>query len=309
MQIIRDYWRCPSAARGAVVALGNFDGVHLGHVMILKACVDEARVRNVMPAVMTFSPHPREFFAKGSPPLRLQSFRQKMAFFKAAGIGAVFLVRFNARFAGLSPADFVQDVLVRDLQARHVVTGYNFAFGKGRGGDTNFLARAAEVSGIGFSACAPVSAHGAVVSSSAVRALLGQGRVRDVAALLGRHYVIEGRVLHGDKRGRAMGYPTANIALGALFRPAYGVYAVRFIVDGEMFYGVANVGVRPMYPLQEPLLEVHVFEMQRELYGKRVQVELVDYLREERYFDSVDGLMAQIAADSNMARQVLRDFI
>ncbi len=305
MQIIRDLSHCPAALKGAVVGLGNFDGVHRGHAAILRTCVEEAKRLGVVPAVMTFSPHPREFFARNPEPLRLQSFRQKMELFRSAGIEAVFVVRFNARFAAQSPEAFVRDVLGLDLAARHVVTGYNFAFGKGRGGDTAFLKQACGALGIGFTSCEPVVSDGEGVSSSAIRVRLREGKLREAAALLGREYSIEGRVIHGDKRGGAMGYPTANIALGRLFRPRYGVYGVRILVDGVVHGGVANLGIRPMFELKEPLLEVHAFDMRERLYGKLVRVELVDFIREERYFDSLDGLKAQIARDEAVARGML----
>ncbi|MBY0407311.1 MAG: riboflavin biosynthesis protein RibF, partial [Rickettsiales bacterium] len=228
-----------------------------------------------------------------------------------AGMEAVFLARFNAAFAGLSPQAFVADILAGQLGASHIVTGYNFAFGKGRGGDTAFLAQAAEKCGIsggmGFTACAQVTGpDGEAVSSSAIRAHLQAGRVRQAAALLGRDYAIEGRVIHGDKRGRELGWPTANITLGKLFLPAYGVYAVRLEMDGgETYDGVANFGIRPMFAVEAPLLEVHAFGLERAIYGQRVRVAMVDYLREERYFDTLDGLKAQIEADAQAARRIL----
>lgn len=292
--------------RGAVVGLGNFDGVHLGHQAILRECVQAAKRLKVVPAVMTFFPHPREFFAREARPLRLQSFRQKMEAFEEAGIEAAFVVRFNTRFASLTAEEFVAQVLGREVGALHVVTGYNFAFGKGRGGDTAYLAQAAGAQGIGFTSCSPVmSAEGVVVSSSGIRALLAEGKVKPAEALLGRGYSIEGRVIHGDKRGRDIGYPTANIAMGELFRPRYGVYAVRMMVGGEVFAGMANLGVRPMFEVKEPLLEVHAFDMREDLYGKRVRVELVDFIREEAYFDSLDALKSRIAKDEAVARAML----
>lgn len=306
MRIIRDFSCCPPDAKGAVLALGNFDGVHLGHRAILEACAEEADRRGVPAAVMTFSPHPREFFAPGATPLRLQGFRQKMESLAGCGIAFAFIVRFNARFAALPPQAFVAEVLHRDLGAQHVVTGYNFAFGRGREGDTSFLAAAARACGMGFTACAPVAgANGEAVSSSAIRALLREGRMREAAALLGRIFSIEGRVIHGDRRGGALGYPTANIALGSLFRPRYGVYAVRLVLQDVVRAGVANLGIRPMFALEEPLLEVHGFDMQRDLYGQRVRVELVEFIREERSFDSVEALKSQIAADDARARLIL----
>ncbi len=308
MQIVRDLTCCPAPAAGAVIGLGNFDGVHLGHQAILHSVTERAKALGAAAAVMTFSPHPREFFARERAPLRLQTFRQKMALFAEAGIDYCFVVRFDARFAALSPHNFVHKVLAGQLRARHVVTGYNFAFGKGRGGDTATLAQEAAACGMGFTSCPPVmGAGGQEVSSSAIRRLLSEGKTAQADALLGRSYAVEGRVVHGDKRGGAMGYPTANIRLGALFRPRYGVYAVRLHAGQARFDGVANFGIRPMFALEEPLLEVHVFDASPDLYGKRVRVELVDFIREERYFDSLDGLTRQIAEDCAVARHKLKD--
>ena len=274
MRIIRDFQSCPPACQGAVIALGNFDGVHLGHRAIIKEAVALAKRYGVPAAVMTFEPHPREFFAKARgaepEPLRLTSFYSKVSRLRESGIDQLFLMRFNAQTASLSAEAFVGTILQRDLKAKHIVTGYNFAFGKGRGGDTAFLAEASKRLGFGFSSCDAVhDANGNAISSSAIRTLLAAGDIAQASALLGRPYRIEGKVRHGQKRGRELGFPTANIPMKKLFSPRYGVYAVRFSTQSDPhthYTGVANLGVKPTFALREPMLEVHGFDMSKDLY-------------------------------------------
>jgi riboflavin kinase / FMN adenylyltransferase len=302
MRIIRDFASCPPEYKGCVVALGNFDGVHIGHQAILKETLSQAKHYGVPAAVMTFEPHPREFFDKERKKLRISSFKHKIACFEKAGIDIMFLVRFNRSFASLSPTDFVGDVLCDHVGARHVVTGYNFAFGKGRMGDIAFLHQEAASREFGYTACAAVGDN---VSSSAIRTLLSQGSVTEVSALLGRPYSIEGTVRHGQKNGRKLGFPTANLSLKNLYVPRYGVYAVRFHVKHESkhYDGVANIGIRPTFNLNEPLLEVHGFDMNQDLYGKHITVEFVKCLRDEQPFENVEMLKSQITKDCEQARK------
>jgi len=309
MQIIRDFSALTPKHKGAVVALGNFDGVHLGHRAILQNAIALAKQYNVPAAVMTFEPHPREFFAKDGKKLRITSFHSKVQSFADMGIELLFLVRFNARFASLSPESFVTDVLHRDLEAKHIVTGYNFAFGKNRGGDTAFLKMQAERLGFRFTACDAVQdTAGATISSSAIRECLAKGDIKKASALLGRPYSIDGKVRHGQQKGRELGFPTANLSLGRLFAPRYGVYAVRFTAETQphhQYTGVANLGIRPTFDLTEPLLEVHGFDMNRQLYGERITVELVEFLRDEQRFENIESLKSQIAKDCQHARSLL----
>jgi len=309
MQIIRDFSALLPKYKGAVVALGNFDGVHLGHRAILQNAVTLAKQYGAPAAVMTFEPHPREFFAKDGKKLRISSFHSKVKNFADMGIELLFLVRFNARFASLSPESFVADVLHRDLGAKHIVTGYNFAFGKNRGGNTAFLKAQAEHLDFGFTACGAVQdASGVTISSSAIREFLATGNVKKASALLGRPYSIDGRVRHGQKKGRELGFPTANLSLDKLFAPRYGIYAARFTVEGNPgrnYNGAANLGIRPTFDLTQPLLEVHGFDMDEQLYGRRIAVELVEFLRDEQRFDNVEALKSQIAKDCQQARSLL----
>lgn len=306
MRIIRDMSAYPEALRGAVLALGNFDGVHRGHKAILDTCVDKALELKRPAAVMTFCPHPREFFAPMQPALRLSSLAEKLSALRASGIAAVFLARFNAGFAAMGAESFVRDLLHRQLAARHIVTGYNFAFGKGRSGDTEFLAALASQLGMGYTACpAVMDAGGEVVSSSRIRHALAAGDVKGAAALLGRPYVIEGRVRGGDKRGRAMGFPTANLPLTQLFVPRLGVYAARIMWGEEAAPAVVNIGIRPTFGGTTPVLEAHALREVPALYGLRLRVALQAFIRDERRFDSADALKAQIGEDCRAAAMVL----
>jgi len=331
MRILRDFSHAP---QGAVVALGNFDGVHLGHQAILTRCIETAKAANAPSAVMTFEPHPREFFARLSPPplggrpgggrngempshnaptppspcgggskLRIYSFRQKVEIIREMGIDLLFVVRFNKQFSSHTADDFVSGILHGQLAVRHIITGSNFAFGKGRGGDTGFMAQKAAELGFGFTPCPPVQdAGGMPVSSSAIRAFLAEGNMAAASSLLGRDYSIEGRVVRGEQRGRTLGFPTANISLRRLFKPRFGVYAVR--LDGQD--GVASIGVKPTFGEVEPLLEVHLFDSNDNLYGKRVRVEFAAFLREEKRFDSAAALCAQMEQDAALARATLK---
>lgn len=308
MRILRDFISCPEACRGAVVALGNFDGVHIGHQAILSACVETAKKEKRPAAVMTFEPHPREFFAHGAAPLRLCSLSRKLRLLEAAGIEIIFLARFNKALAATTAQEFVERILARDLGVRHVVTGYNFAFGKGRRGDTDFLEARAKEIGFGFTRVAPVnSAAGEPVSSSAIRALLVKGNVDGAARLLGRPYIISGRVAKGDGRGKTLGFPTANLPLSGLFLPRFGIYAARIKIGKEDAWhdAAASLGVRPMFAVPQPLLEVHAFGIKQDFYGQPAEVALVKFLREEKMFESREALTQQMAMDCRQAQSVL----
>jgi riboflavin kinase/FMN adenylyltransferase len=298
-------------ARGAVVAIGNFDGVHRGHRAILERAVGLAAAQKTKAAVLTFEPHPREFFeaARASvndTPLRLSGFRRKVALLQEAGIELLYIARFDAAFAGLSAEEFAQQLLHTTLDAQGVVTGGNFRFGKARAGDAAALASMGKTLNFAYEAVTPVTAlDDKPVSSSAIREALARGDVRAAREMLGRSFDIEGHVVKGQQRGRLLGYPTANIRLDGLFRPRYGVYAAKLHVDGQAFDAVANLGMKPSVGTHEPLLEVHGFAMSQDLYGKRVRVELLDFIRDEQRFADLDSLKAQIAQDANTAQALL----
>lgn len=309
MHIIRDFEHCEQAQKGAVVALGNFDGVHRGHQAILRICLEQAKKRNAMPAVMTFEPHPREFFAKTSGALRIYPLHKKLQIFADAGMSAVFLARFNHALASHTAQEFVEEILVRQLAVRHVITGYNFAFGKGRQGNTDFLEDCAKRYGFGFTHIEPVAdKDDGAISSTAIRALLKAGETEKASRLLGRPYTMLGRVKKGDGRGKMLGFPTANISLEKLFLPRFGIYAARLAIANEAGWhdAVANLGIRPMFVAEKPLLEVHCLGLRRDLYGRRVEVELVQLIRDEQTFGNNQALSEQIAADCASAEAILK---
>ena len=311
MRIVRTWRRTPSQTKGAAVALGNFDGVHPGHQAVIAAAVRAAKKLGAPSAVLTFEPHPRSLFQPNAAPFRLTPFRAKALRLREAGVDVLFVARFDRGFAAQTAETFAQAVLVDGLGACHVTVGYDFVFGKDRGGDVALLRRLARTHGFGLTVVGPVvrAAGAEPYASRRVRDLLRAGDPAAAAASLGRGWEIIGRVRPGDGRGRTLGYPTANLALTGWLRPRFGIYAVRVRIgaEGERRAGVASLGVRPMFPGEEPLLEAHLFAYDGDLRGRILCVELVAYLRPEARFDSVDALRAAMDDDSARARALLHD--
>lgn len=305
---IHDDWKgLPADARGATVAMGNFDGVHIGH----RAVIDAARAAVDAPlGVVLFEPHPREFFVPDGAPFRLMNAESRANRLARLGVAHLFQLPFGAVLAGLSPEVFAREVLVEGLGVRHVAVGADFQFGKGRAGDAQTLCDLG--AGLGFgTTVVPLVGDGERYSSSAIRDALSEGRVQDAARMLGHWHRIEGEVLHGDKRGRDLGFPTANMQIDRLHRPAFGIYAVLVdVLTGShkgSYKGVASLGVRPTFGVNRPNLESFIFDFQGSLYGEHLSVALVDYLRPELKFDDVDALVAQMRQDSATARALLAD--
>lgn len=299
-------WRdIPAEAYGCAAALGNFDGVHLGHAHLLRS-VFAARP-DLPPAVVTFEPHPRELFRPQDPPFRLTLSAERLEALRALGVRHVFQIGFDKAFSELTAEQFVEDVLHNALRLRHVGCGPDFAFGHRRGGNVAFLAERTHELGMGFTAVQALSDQGGPFSSSRIRRLLQDGYPREAAGELGRLWCIRGVVQHGDKRGRLLGFPTANIPLGRHLEPARGVYAVTVrLPDGQTRYGVANVGRRPtINDGQESRLEAHLFDFEGDLYGQELSVSLHCLLREEKRFAGLDALKNQIAQDAAQARLAL----
>jgi riboflavin kinase / FMN adenylyltransferase len=303
--ILRDWRDLPAAARGATVALGNFDGVHLGHAHLLRTA-HTARPDTPL-AVLTFEPHPREHFRPDDPPFRLTLSSERAAALGALGVRLIYELPFDAAFSLMSAEDFIADVLHAGLGARHLVCGPDFAFGHRRGGDMALLTARAETLGIGLTAATVLSDEGGPISSSRIRRALQDGYPERATALLGRPWAIPGPVTHGDKRGRTIGFPTANIPLGHHLEPARGVYAVTVrLPDGATRPGVANIGRRPTVNAgPESRLEVNIFDFDGDMYGAELAVSLHAFLRGERKFSGIDELRAQIAADAAQARKML----
>lgn len=313
MQIFRHHHDLPPEARGSVCAIGNFDGVHRGHRVVLEEARAIAGPLNARRAVMTFEPHPRSFFRPDDAPFRLSPFRIRARLLEALGVDLHFVLPFDEGFSRQTAEDFITEVLVAGLGVQHVVVGYDFCFGRQRAGNPDMLLQFGRTHGFGVTAVTKAAdPSGLVFSSSTIRAHLQAGRPRDAASLLGRFWEIEGRVEGGDRRGRTLGYPTANIELAEYLRPAFGVYAVRAAVDtghGPLAWhdGVANIGIRPMYESPRPLLEVFLFDFSGDLYGRHLRVQLVEFLRGEAKFDTVEALIAQMDRDCLAARAALAE--
>jgi riboflavin kinase/FMN adenylyltransferase len=302
-----DEWQTASAQwKGGAVALGNFDGVHRGHQALIERTAEEAKVLNAPVVVLTFEPHPRRFFVPDTGPFRLTLPPAKLRLLEQYGVQAVLAQRFDQAFADLSPDAFIDDVLLKGLGARHVVCGYDFTFGARRGGNVEMLRERGRQKGFGVTVLDPVMHEGEIYSSTRIREALRAGWVSEAAELLGHSWEIEGSVELGDQRGRTIGFPTANVALGEHLRPRFGVYAVRVLVDGEWRNAVANLGRRPTFGKLQENFEVHLFDFSGDLYGKVLRVALIEFIRPEMKFAGLDQLKAQIAADGEAARKLLR---
>lgn len=309
MSVYHGHSGLPQAARGAVLALGNFDGVHRGHAAVIAEAKALASDLSARPGAAVFSPHPRLLFQPDAEPFALMSEDQRVRALQAEGAEIIHHIVFDQALSQMSPDAFVEEVLHRGLGAAGVVTGADFCFGKGRAGSADDLHRLCGERGVACRTARAVSIAGAEgkISSSDVRAALRDGDPARAADLLGRPFAIEGAVQTGDQRGRTIGFPTANIALGTYVRPAFGVYATRSRLEGGgVVAGVANLGRRPTVNGTEARLEVHLFDFSEDLYGRTVETELIAFIRPEKKFDGLDALKAQIAADSETARTLLQ---
>ncbi|HDR28932.1 bifunctional riboflavin kinase/FAD synthetase [Rhodovulum sp.] len=299
----------PLGERGAVAAIGNFDGVHLGHRSVIELARAEAARRGVPLGVVTFEPHPRQHFAPDAAPFRLMNAEARANRLAKLGIDHLYELPFDGRLAALTPEAFAREVLHEGLGLAHVVIGQDFRFGKGRAGDVAALRRFGDELGFGVTAADLLENDAGEVSSTAIREALTDGRPRDAAAMLGHWHRIEGEVLHGDSRGHALGYPTANMSIHGLHRPRFGVYAVRVdVLSGPhagSHDGVASIGVCPMFGENVPNCESYLFDFKGDLYGTHLSVALVEFLRDETKYDSLNALVAQIERDCTRAREIL----
>lgn len=298
--------RIPEALRGGVIALGNFDGFHAGHQAVVGRAVHHAKDDGRPAIVATFDPHPVRFFKPDAPPFRLTTLDQRQELFAAAGADAMLVLPFDAGLANTSAQDFITELLLDRYGAAGVVTGADFVFGKGRGGDVVTLADHARRLGFFTEMVAPVDDAAEAVSSSRIRDALRAGDCATAARLLTRPFTVRGIVQHGDKNGRLLGFPTANIDMGSYLRPRYGIYAVTgTLPDGRVLKGAANLGIRPSFDPPRELLEPHFFDFSGDLYGQPIDVAFHAFLRPEAKFDTMDALMAQIAADCDAAKTLL----
>lgn len=298
----------PAAMRGGIVALGNFDGFHLGHQAVVGLAVARARAEGRPALVATFDPHPVRYFQPDSAPFRLTTLDQRERLFAAAGADAMVVFGFDAALAALTATEFVGDRLIDKIGVGGVVTGEDFTFGKAKSGNVAVLATLGIENGFAVETVGAVSLDGVPVSSSRIRDLLKAGDPRGAAKLLTRPFTVAGTVQHGDKLGRTIGYPTANLDMGKYLRPAYGIYAVRGrLADGRVLDGAANLGIRPSFDPPKELLEPYFFDFSEDLYGQPIEVELIEYLRPEAKFDTLEALTTQMDADCARARAILAD--
>ena len=309
MRIVRDHSFATEADRGASAAIGNFDGVHLGHRHVIDIARRAGNKIGAPLGVLTFEPHPREFFAPDAPPFRLMGAEARTHRLEKIGVERLFELPFNAALASLSPRAFAQQILADGLGLAHVVVGADFCFGKGRAGNATMLQEFGAEMGFGVTIAPLLEGVGGQVSSTAIRAALSEGRPRDAAAMLGHWHRIEGPVLGGEQRGRTLGFPTANMSIAGLHPPRFGVYAVLAdVLDGPhqgQYHGAASLGVRPQYGGAEPNLETFLFDFSGDLYGAHLSVGMVEYLRPEETFPNVDAFIAQMDADCARARSIL----
>ena len=299
--------RVPEQFRGAIVALGNFDGFHRGHQAVVAEAVGWAKAEGRPAIIATFDPHPVRHFAPHVPPFRLTSLDQREELFMAAGADAMLVFHFGDALANTPAEIFVGELLGLQIGAAGVVTGEDFTFGKGRGGNGKLLAAEGAKHGIAARAVGPVMDAGMAISSSRIRDALKAGECETAEALMSRPFAIRGTVEHGDKRGRELGYPTANLPLGQYLRPRFGIYAVtgRVLATGEELQGAANLGIRPQFDPPTELLEPHFFDFSGDLYGQEIEVALRHFIRPEAKFDDLDALKAQIGRDCEEARELL----
>ena len=298
--------RISDELRGAIIALGNFDGFHKGHQAVAGAAIDWAKSESRPVIIATFDPHPVRYFKPDTPPFRLTTLDQRERLFTAAGADAMLVFEFGAQLATTTAADFVEKLLVDRFGAAGVVTGEDFTFGKGRVGNVAVMKELGAPLGLATKAVKPVSDRGEIVSSSRIRHALENGDPETATALMTRPFAIEGPVIHGDKNGRKLGFPTANIDMGHYLRPKYGIYAVKGrLPDGRVVGGAANIGIRPSFDPPKELLEPHFFDLDEDLYGKMIEVEFHHFLRGEQKFDDLDDLMVQIDKDCEQARALL----
>jgi riboflavin kinase/FMN adenylyltransferase len=296
----------PDTLGGGIVALGNFDGFHLGHQAVAGEAIRQAKAAGKPAIIATFDPHPVRFFAPHIPYFRLTTLEQRQRLFAEAGADAMLVFDFDAELAGTTAEDFVIKLLVERLGIRGVITGEDFTFGKGRGGNVTALRDIGAAVGLTATALGPVVDDGGVISSSRIRDALKAGDCATATRLLTRPFAVEGVVQHGDKNGRLLGFPTANIDMGHYLRPRYGIYAVKGrLADGRILNGAANLGIRPSFDPPKELLEPYFFDFNEDLYGQQVEVEFHAFIRPEAKFDSMDQLKAQMLADCDKARAIL----
>lgn len=303
MELIRGIHNIRTQHQGCVLTIGNFDGVHLGHAEVIKGLLADAKLHNLPSTVMLFEPQPQEFFAKDNAPARLTRLRDKLRLLKQLGVQRVICISFNQQFANMEAEQFVSDILVKKLGVKALTVGDDFCFGKQRRGDFDLLSSMGKSLGMLVKSTASYRRLNDRVSSTLIRRALAAGKLQEAKQMLGHGYTISGRVIHGWKKGRELGFRTANVALKRQVCPVHGVFAVKVKIADSEIYGVANVGNKPTLNGTRALLEVHLFDFAQDIYGQFIHVELVEKLRDEQKFESLTQLTAQIATDVSAAKQ------
>jgi len=311
MQLIRGIHNIQSSIgsesdKQCVLTIGNFDGIHLGHRRVINALVDKAKQLNCVAAVMVFEPQPQELFSPDTAPARLTRLRDKYVYLERLGVERLICVNFNRRFADLTAQTFIEELLVKKLKVQHLIIGDDFHFGKNRMGNFSLLQKSGKQLGFDVSDTTSYKLEQCRISSTEIRKALEHNELAEAERMLGRPYSIIGRVFHGDKRGRQLGFPTANVLLKRRVSPVSGVYVVKIVSQDGDYFGVANIGARPTVSGIKQQLEVHIFDFSKDIYGQTIEVVLLNKLREEKKFDSLAALTEQISLDSELARKYVR---
>jgi len=306
VQLIRHLSGYEKNNPGLVIAIGNFDGVHLGHQKIIHKAIELAKANSLEPAVMLFEPHPQEFFNLEAAPSRLTHLREKFCLLRELGINQLFCLKFNQKFSELDAQNFIKEILIQHLNSQFIIVGEDFRFGHQKNGNIHLLAELSQSLNYEILVMPEVIQHGKRVSSTVIRHLLDKGEVESAAELLGRPYSLSGKVVRGDQRGRLLGFPTANIILKSPLPPVRGVYAVEVHGLHQPLKGVSNIGIRPTIGGQRCLLETYLFDFNQEIYGQRLQVYLKHKIRHEKKFANLEQLRQQIATDIHTAREYFK---
>ena len=305
MRTVQGYRAVPPQAKGAVLAIGNFDGVHRGHQALIAAAMEIAQRTAASAGVLLFEPHPRAFFKPDEQHFTLTPLEQRLELFETAGLDLAVVLPFDAALASLDAEEFIATVLVGALAVSHIVVGYHFFFGRNRGGSAETLRHAGEAQGFGVTVLEPVADRGEPFSSTAIRLALAEGNVKAAAEILGRRWSVKGPVIGGAQRGTGLGFPTANVAMPRGTALGHGIFAVRVNLDGRHLKGAAYLGTRPTFDNGKPVLEVFLFDFDEKIYGREIEVIFVDKVRDDRKFDSADELVHQMQKDCDEARAIL----
>ncbi len=305
MQVVRDLDTLQDVPRNTVLTIGNFDGVHLGHREIFRRVIDRARELKGTAVVVTFEPHPLRLIAPDKAPLQLNTPEEKVRLLTASCVDLLVVLAFTRKLAEMPAGDFVRDILVKKLGVQHLIVGYDYAFGRDRQGNTEFLTEQAQKYGFTLEVLEPIRAEQQAHSSTAIRKVLQEGRVADAVNILGRNFTLDGLVVHGDGRGRKLGFPTANLSTQKEILPCDGVYAVKVKWRDVSYDGVINIGHRPTFTEGETTLEIHLLDFKGDLYNERLRIYFVDRLRGEQKFASVEDLQRAVLNDITRAREML----